>query len=725
MEKIRFQAIGWFVDEACGIRALCLEQTVGLMSLITLERIRRLLYYLKAGQYGVAFDRVTRLLKRKPSESLSLKLYPVADIADELVFPVFDLPKVSIVIPAFNQWETTLSCLASVLDNTGGLPYEVIVADDASRDETRNIKKYVKNVIVVVNEKNLGFLRNCNRAASVAFGDYILFLNNDTNVQRGWVAELLNVMERDAAAGLVGSKLLYPNGWLQEAGGIIWKDGSGWNFGRADNPLRCQYNYLKEVDYVSGASIMIRRSLWEDIGGFDLRLSPAYYEDTDLAFEVRRRGYKVVYQPKSLVVHMEGVSHGTNIGQGVKAKQVENRAKFREKWRDILNAEHGEGVVDIFSARDRGFNRKRLLFVDHYVPLFDRDAGSRATLQYLELLVQMGYLITFMPDNFVAYQPYTERLQQMGVEVLYGAWYHWHWKRWLRENARHFDYVILSRPHVARKYIQAIRNRSQARIIYFGHDLHYVREARHHEVTGDKASLAEARRWKKVELALMDEVDAAYFFSDYEIQELRRERPDATLRQIPLFFTDGTRTASLPPPAFEDKDGLLFVGSFTHQPNVDAVMWFTREVMPRILGHLPGLVFTVVGPEAPKEVMRLVSSSVVLAGAVSDEELSVRYRRARLVVAPLRFGAGVKGKIIQAMEHDVPVVTTTIGAEGIPEAVLALSIADDADGFADSVVRLYTDAKAWDASVLGGRQVLSRHFSFTAARDVMSADMPL
>lgn len=695
------------------------------MGLITLERLRRLWYYLKTGQYGVAIDRVTKLLKRKPTESLSLKSYPTEGVAGELVFPVFEHPEVSVVIPVFNQWETTLSCLASVLDNTDGLAYEVIIADDASRDETRNIKEHVKNVAVVVNEKNLGFLRNCNRAASVACGDHILFLNNDTNVQDGWAAELLDVMERDAAVGLVGSKLLYPNGRLQEAGGIIWKDGSGWNFGRSDNPLRCQYNYLKEVDYVSGASIMIRRSLWEEIGGFDPRFAPAYYEDTDLAFEVRRHGYKVVYQPKSLVVHMEGVSHGTNVGQGVKAKQVENQAKFRDKWCDVLNAEHGEGVVDIFSARDRGFNRTRLLFVDHYVPLYDRDAGSRATLQYLELLVKIGYLITFVPDNFVAYQPYTERLQQLGIEVLYGSWYHWHWKRWLRDNGHYFDYVVLSRPHVARKYLKSIRRNSQAKIIYFGHDLHYVREARHHEVTGDKASLSEARRWKKIELELMDQVDAAYFFSDYEIQELRRERPRAALRQIPLFITDETRAASSSLPVFEKKEGLLFVGSFTHQPNADAVQWFVREVMPSVLKRLPGIVLTVVGPQPPKEITRLASSSVIIAGAVSDEELAESYRRARLVVAPLRFGAGVKGKIIQAMECDVPVVTTTVGAEGIPDAAVALSVADDANDFAESVACLYSDRAAWDAAVVGGRRILAQHFSIEAARNVISADMPI
>lgn len=548
-------------------------------------------------------------------------------------------------------------------------------------------------------------------------------MNNDTNVQRDWLVALLNSLTADPKVGLVGAKLVFPDGRLQEAGGIVWNDGGGWNYGRLDYPERSEYCYAKEVDYVSGASIMIRRSLWEEIGGFDPRFAPAYYEDTDLAFEVRRHGYKVVYQPKSLVVHMEGVSHGTKAGQGVKAKQVENQAKFRAKWRDILDAEHGKGVVDIFSARDRGFNRKRLLFVDHYVPLYDRDAGSRATLQYLELLVTMGYRITFMPDNFGANQPYTERLQQMGIEVLYGAWYHWHWKRWLRENARHFDRVILSRPHIARKYIKTIRNHTKARIIYFGHDLHYVRETRHHEVTGDKASLAEARRWKKVELALMDEVDAAYFFSDYEIQELRRERPNATLRQIPLFFTDEARTASFPLPVFEDKEGLLFVGSFTHQPNADAVRWFTREVMPTILAHLPGLVFTVVGPQPPREITRLASSSVIIAGAVSDEELAESYRRARLVVAPLRFGAGVKGKIIQAMECDVPVVTTTIGAEGIPDAGLSLSVADDPDSFAELVVRLYTDREVWKAAVAGGRQILSQHFSVASARNVMLTDM--
>lgn len=236
------------------------------------------------------------------------------------------------------------------MKNTLDVEYEIIIADDVSNDETIKIKDYVQNITVIRNEKNLGFLLNCNNAAKYARGEYLHFLNNDTQVEENWLSSLVQLIESDEKIGMVGSKLVYPDGRQQEAGGIIWNDASGWNFGRLDDPSKPEYNYVREVDYISGASILLSKKLWLEIGGFDERYVPAYYEDSDLAFEVRNHGYKVMFQPKSVVVHFEGISHGTDTNTGIKSYQIKNKEKFIEKWKDELKEDQFKFIINHFST---------------------------------------------------------------------------------------------------------------------------------------------------------------------------------------------------------------------------------------------------------------------------------------------------------------------------------------------------------------------------------------
>jgi len=288
---------------------------------------------------------------RIPANGAEIFYGKISD-AEVLAFEPVKEPVVTIIIPAYNQWDYTYSCLYSVLRNTGGVPYDVIVADDKSEDETRNILNHVRGIKLIRSEKNLGFLRTCNRAAREAAGKYILFLNNDTNVQKGWLSSLLETMESDDRIGLVGAKLLFPDGRLQDAGGIIWKDASCWIYGRWDDPEKKEYNVVRDVDYISGASLLTRKELWQEIGGFDERYSPAYYEDTDLALEVRKRGYRVVYQPRAEVVHFEGASCGTDERSGIKRYQRINKEKFFRKWEQTLKGEYQEpGTIRLRAAK--------------------------------------------------------------------------------------------------------------------------------------------------------------------------------------------------------------------------------------------------------------------------------------------------------------------------------------------------------------------------------------
>lgn len=653
---------------------------------------------------------------------VDLAAQKTADDYEVLYVPAQDKPVISIVIPVYNQFEYTYLCIKSILENSGDVAYEIIIADDCSTDLTTEIDEIIHGVHTIHNESNLRFLRNCNNAAKQARGQYILFLNNDTQVQADWLAPLIELIERDDSIGMVGSKLVYPDGRLQEAGGILWQDGSAWNYGNRANPDEPEFNYVKEADYISGAAIMIRKSLWEEIGGFDERFVPAYCEDSDLAFEVRKHGCKVMYQPKSVVVHFEGVSNGTDTTSGQKAYQVTNQKKFLEKWQQELQENHLPNAVDPFRARERSVHKKILLMVDHYVPHYDKDAGSRTVYQYLQLFVNQGFSVKFIGDNFFAHQPYTDTLQQMGVEVLYGPYYAKHWKDWLKENGKDIGYVFLNRPHISVKYIDAVREFTNARVIYYGHDLHFLREKREYELTGDAALLQSSADWEKKELDLILAADMAYYPSYVEEQAIHEIAPQAKVKAIPAYLFSDVEESEY---HFDKRKDLMFIGGFGHRPNVDAVKWLANEIMPALVKKLPDIRVYILGSNPPEEVKQLATENLLIKGFVTDEELQEYYQNCRISIVPLRYGAGIKGKVIEAMRFGTPVMTTSVGAEGIKGAESILDIADETADFVEQLAALYQNEAELVRRSKASYQYIRDNFSFENAKKVIGPEFDL
>lgn len=616
----------------------------------------------------------------------------------KLRFAPVEHPKVSIVIPVYNQIHYTYACLVSILEHTRDVSYEVIIADDVSTDATEHLSEFAEGLVICRNSVNQGFLRNCNNAARKARGEYVMFLNNDTQVTPGWLSSLVTLIESDPTIGMVGSKLVYPDGRLQEAGGIIWSDGSGWNYGRLDDPDKPEYNYVKDVDYISGAAILLSNRLWQQIGGFDTRFAPAYCEDSDLAFEVRKAGYRVVYQPLSKVIHFEGISNGTDVeGSGLKRYQVANSKKLKEKWAaEFARQCENNGNPDPFRARERSMGKKIILVVDHYVPTYDRDAGSRTTFQYLKMFLEKGYVVKFLGDNFMHEEPYTTTLLQMGIEVLYGPEYQVKIWDWLRDHGDDIEVAYLNRPHIASKYIDYILDNTDIKVIYYGHDLHFLRESREYQLTGDPKKREDAEYWKSIELALMNKAAVSYYPSYIERDAIHEIDPTIPVKDITAYvFEQFKENIS---EDFAKREGLLFVGGFAHPPNADAVLWFAREIYPRIRSQVEAAGqaapdFYIVGSKVTEEIQALEvpGSGIIVKGFVSDEELEQLYARCRIVVVPLRYGAGVKGKVVEAIYNGAPIVTTSIGAEGIPQVEDVLLVADEAEDFAKTVAELYQD----------------------------------
>ncbi len=334
-----------------------------------------------------------------------------------LALPDTDAPRVSIVVPVHGGAALTRHCLASIALAAGDAAFEVVLVDDASPDWTAELAAGVEGLVTVTNETNVGFLHSCRRGAERARGEYLVFLNNDTEVTTGWLEELLDVFEREPGVGAVGAKLVYPDGRLQDAGGLVWESGTPWNVGHGDNPWAPEYNYLRDVDYLTGAALMVSRAAWDEVGGFDPGYAPAYYEDTDLAFRLRAAGHRTVYCPHACVIHYEGGSHGTDVERGVKRHQVVNAARFVKTWQHAFDGLGEEGVrPDLAKDRRRAF---RVLVIDHEFPRVGQDAGSYAAVQEMRLLIALGAKVTFVPHNFRHVGAPVEALQKLGIECVH------------------------------------------------------------------------------------------------------------------------------------------------------------------------------------------------------------------------------------------------------------------------------------------------------------------
>lgn len=637
---------------------------------------------------------------------------------DALSFPKFDNVKVSIVIPVYNQFTYTYNCLKSILMNSEGVSYEIIVADDCSTDSTVKLDKFVSGINIIHNENNLRFLLNCNNAAKYAKGEYILFLNNDTQVQKNWLKPLLKIFEMYDDAGMVGSKFLYPDGTLQEAGGIVWNDAGAMNYGRGGWPNSCEYNYVREVDYISGASIIIQKKLWEDIGGFDERYSPAYCEDTDLAFEVRKRGKKVYYQPESEVIHFEGMSNGKDTSTGIKSYQVINQSKFKEKWKlELIKSQCSFGDKSI-SAYDRKLDRKCILVISYSLPAYDRDAGSRTIMMYIEEFLKKNYIVKYIPNTFKSDEPYSYILRQMGVEVFSGEYFRRNIKRWIAENAKDIDFAFINYPEASYNYIDVLKSNG-IKTIYYGMDLHYVRLRREYSLSEEVEKQDEINKIYNIEKYVIDNSDVVYYPSVEEVNIVKKEFAKENVKCLPVFMYDIEDKSNTYDP--KNRDGILFVGGFSHRPNSDGVIWFLNYIYDKFF-NMTGANFYIIGSNMPSEIKNTKRPGLTCLGTVSDKKLDEMYSKVKVVIAPLRFGAGIKGKVIEAMYKGIPVVTTSIGAEGIPNENSSLIIADDENEFAEKLIDVYKDDNRLQKISSDFKSLIEKYFSREAAWETIKED---
>lgn len=651
-----------------------------------------------------------------PRQVFPLRLYEGAAEPDTLRFDCTARPTASVVIPVHGQLPLTLRCLHSLAASGDTTSIEVIVVNDASPDNTADVLPHIEGLVYLQNESNLGFIGSCNAGAAVARGEFLVFLNNDTLVQPGWLDSLLATFRQFPDTGLTGSKLVYPDGRLQEAGGIVYRSGAAANYGRNADPTEPRFNFVREVDYCSGACIAIPAKVFSQLGGFDRHYAPAYFEDTDLGMRVREIGLKVRYQPASVVVHLEGASSGTDVRAGVKSYQVLNQQKFRERWAARL-ANHArdpdrsdvDDAAAIRAATHR--DQRRILVIDSYTPTPDRDSGSVRMVELMKLLVEEGCSVVFMSQNLSHDGRYTEALQQFGIEAWWQPWVRY-LPHWFAPNGKRFDAIIVSRHYVLMPLLPMLRELApQARIVFDTVDLHFLREQREAEQTGGESSRSAASRTQRTELSLVRKVDTTWVVSQVEKDLLLSMAPQADISVVSNIHSVAEDT-----PDFEQRCDLVFVGSFRHPPNVDAARWLVLEIFPLVRKSLPEIRLHLVGADAPESFAQYGEiEGVLVRGHVPD--LEALLDTARISLAPLRYGAGIKGKVNQSLSRGLPVVATGCAVEGMSltdgQDVLR---ADTAEGFAQAVIRLYDDPALWRKLRKGGLENTRLHFSRDTAR---------
>lgn len=612
-----------------------------------------------------------------------------------------DSPTVSVVVPVHGKWSFTAQCLRSFAEHPPTVPYELVVVDDASPDDTRGRLARVEGVRVVALDANQGFIGAVNAGIDASRGSFVVLLNNDTQITDGWLEALLETAQ-EPDVGLVGSKLVYPDGRLQEAGGIIFANAGGWNYGRFDDPNLQRYQIPRDVDYCSGAAIMVRKELLDELGGLDTDFAPAYYDDVDLAFSLRERGLRVVYQPRAVVIHHEGVSHGTDTSSGIKRYQEINRERLLAKWGERLQ-EHfpqDQGLVE--AAARRTGTKGIVVVIDDHVPRPDEDSGSVRTFGLLTTLRTLGWSVIFVPDNRYHGDVWGERLREAGIEVFTGPE---PLEGFLASLSRRVTAVVGARVTVAWPYLGLVRRVLPGVPFLFDTvDLHYLREAREAQLTGDVSQAQRAEATKRLELGFVTAADATLVVSPVEAAELAHEVPGATVCVVPNVHE---RRPEGPGP--DGRSGMVFVGSFGHPPNVDAVKWLVTDILPLVRRELPDVVLRIVGKGAPQEVVELVEAApgAELLGWLPT--LDEVYATSRVSVAPLRYGAGVKGKVGEALSHGLPVVGTTMAVEGMHiEHAVSGWVADDAEQFAQGVVTLMRDDELWSRLSEVGREHVDR-----------------
>jgi GT2 family glycosyltransferase len=631
-------------------------------------------------------------LKVKYRRKLLSELSAFLSSGNRIKLPTCDQPKVSIIVVLFNQAELTFECLRALADAID-IAAEVIIVDNASTDLTKELCAQVIGAHVIRNEENAHFLQAVNQAAPATRGDAVLLLNNDTRITFGSISVAHQLLQEKENIGAVGGKIILLDGSVQEAGCIIWSDGSCFGYARGRTPSDPELQFRRDVDYCSGAFLLVRRSLFERLNWFDTTFSPAYYEDSDLCMRIREAGFRVVYEPRVEILHFEFGSSSSL--EAAIALQQRNQAIFVKRHRTALQKFHHDPGIRPFDARMNNRYAGRVLVIDDRVPDPVLGSGFPRARSIMQGLHEAGWFITFYPLNFPivswddAYRCLAREVEVIADQGLLGL------EPFIRSRIGYYDAVLVSRPHNMVQFKQAIISHPEflktTTLIYDAEAIFSAREAGRLKLAGRSLSPSSYQRMINEEIALSKDAAIVLAVSEAEARVFR-EAVNAEVQVLGHAVVAEPTSA-----AFNNRSNILFVGALDddESPNVDSLVWFVRSAMP-LLDRLLGATYrlNVVGRNGSLTARELAGDRVHFFGMVLD--LSQFYSTSRIFVAPTRYGAGMPMKVHESAAVGLPLVATSLLASQLGwKDGCELLVADDPENFASACFHLYSDEKVW------------------------------
>jgi GT2 family glycosyltransferase/glycosyltransferase involved in cell wall biosynthesis len=611
-----------------------------------------------------------------------------------LPLPHCENPEISVIVVLFNRAELTLACLRSLAENYSEL-MELIIVDNASTDETAVLLDRLRGARIIRNSENRNFLLAVNQAAREARGEYLLLLNNDAQVLPGTLRSVLATIRSAPDIGAAGGRLIFLDGTLQEAGSIMWRDGSCLGYGRGDNPFAPMYMFRRDVDYCSGAFLLTPRSIWNQTGGFDEIFKPAYYEETDYCARLWERGLRVVYDPNAVVVHYEFAS--SDSAKAATDLQRDRQRIFANRHQGLLSNHYSPDLNNVLPARMKDGGKKRVLFIDDQVPHTWLGSGFPRSRAILHSLLRQNCFVTFYPLSAFE-EDWTSVYSDMPSEVEFMMRYGPPLlEPFLRNRHKYYDTILVSRPHNM-KMIKPILEAhpdwfEETQVLYDAEAIFVTREITFRQLTGSPLSTEEAERLLGDEMALAACADRVVSVAD-------SERPIFEKHGIQHVHVLGHTLLPQPTPRkFDARSGMLFVGAIHEEasPNADSVIWFLEEILPRIQRTLGSDIrLTIAGVNKSDRVKQLAGPNVRITGHLPD--LTELYDMSRIFIAPTRYAAGLPHKVHEAAARGLPIVATPLLATQLGwQDGDTLFAGSDAASFADKCVELYTDEEKWIA----------------------------
>lgn len=617
-------------------------------------------------------------------------------------------PNISIVLHGGVSEDRLLVHLENLSCAVNDYTFEIILIQEGVVHSESPAFHEIPNLILANVNSDQGRDEKFNQAATLASGEHLLFVDVDLELGASCIESLLETFQEFPQAAAVTGKVLLPNGRLYEAGAILYSNGELESYGGEADPLTPEYSFCRPVNACSSDLLMVRRDAFDEVSGFSGGYYSDRYQTADLLLGLRLLGKHTYFQPVAIASWLEGGAPQPENAEIVEASAMHLMHKWEEELKELPSK---NSVVRSAAEYDV---KKHAIVLDHRIPTPDQDSGSLRMWNLIEVLQSMGYKVTFVPDNLDATGTYAKRLQSKGVEIIYAPFYG-SVVSYLGDAGRNANLAIVSRQEVASKHLGNVRAMCpQATILFDTVDLHFLRNEREAEITGIPEAVEQAKMMRESELSLAKLADRTLVVSSVEADVLRDADPS-----IEVDVVSNIQSVNGISNRYSQRNGILFIGGFEHPPNVDGVLWFCREIFPKILEVEPGIHFHIIGSKPPAEILELASDQVTVHGYVED--VRPIFESCRLSVAPLRYGAGVKGKVNQSLGFGLPCIVTPIAGEGMhlvdgKDAI----IRETAEEFATGLVQAYSDEEVWNTMSANSLKIVAEHFSFEAARDALS-----